>query len=180
MPVFYPPLSFCKQHINVRVVLLTSINASGQAKMIPDTANRVPLRFTLCFHSPCQLGGPLRFYSLQARSSVQASAWGWGERGGKDRGCCLPSLSGKGWAALSGQLPCSQVGWWLEKSQVRGWRCRAIFLLSTPYQLADPAGCMGERRVLCPRKGFRSRHVSLHHARMLWLLWLSPEGQIYL
>lgn len=91
MPVFYPPLSFCKQHINVRVVLLTSINASGQAKMIPDTANRVPLRFTLCFHSPCQLGGPLRFYSLQARSSVQASAWGWGEHWGEGQGV-LPAF----------------------------------------------------------------------------------------
>ena len=70
------------------MVLLTSINACGQARMILDTANRRPLRLMLCFHSPCQPGGPLRFYSLKVSFSlvVFRQVTGAGGRTGD----CLP------------------------------------------------------------------------------------------
>lgn len=116
-----------------------------------------------------QSGGKLESGVVQARDQ------GWLKHGGKTQEIVfLYSMSGRGWAALARQLPYGQVGWWLEKSKVKGRSCRDIVLLPTQYQPVEFAHCMGEN-TFCRRMDFRRRSDSLH-ARMLWLLSLESWG----
>lgn len=140
--------------------------------MIPDTANRRPLRLMLRFHSRCQLGGPLRFYSLKVSFGLvvfrHATGAGGSVGGGKNRRLpsCIPCL-GKAKQHLAGRSPTVRWDGDGKKSKVRGRRHRDIVPLPILYQLVELASCVGEKKnILYPRKDFRSRHRSLH-ARIL-------------